>query len=223
MKSNHRKRLPVSKPAFEDRTSASPRKTEVPSVKQRIQSADSGFPTFEFPDDQPPGRLSQDANPATKRSSSTKRSPSMKRSPSKQRSPSTQGPSTRRKMATQGSATTPGSAQSQPGSGPTDSIQSSPSGAGILLAIPYAKSGDGIPVEIEVEPDERRPFELGDILTREFAARNSSILVSFAFHILMMLLLSLVLIHSTGKAMIMLTSTVRRTSKSTMVWSPKST
>ena len=107
-------------------------------------------------------------------------------------------------MATQGSATTPGSAQSQPGSGPTDSIQSSPSGAGILLAIPYAKSGDGIPVEIEVEPDERRPFELGDILTREFAARNSSILVSFAFHILMMLLLSLVLIHSTGKAMIML-------------------
>lgn len=77
--------------------------------------------------------------------------------------------------------------------------------AGIPLAIPVVKPivvADAI--EIVVEPEVRRPFELGDILTREFAARNSSFLISLAFHTLVLLLLSLVLIHSTGKALIML-------------------
>ena len=59
-------------------------------------------------------------------------------------------------------------------------------------------------IEIEVENELIRPFELGDLLTREFAARNSGFLISLAFHTLVLLLLSLVLIHSTGKALIML-------------------
>lgn len=74
----------------------------------------------------------------------------------------------------------------------------------IPMAIPLAKPIVSGAVEIEVEAEERRPFELGDLLTREFAARNSSFLISLAVHTLMLLLLSLVLIHGTGKALIML-------------------
>lgn len=72
------------------------------------------------------------------------------------------------------------------------------------MAIPIAKLPARDLLQIEVQSEEQRPFELGDLLTREFAARNSSFLISLAFHTLMVLLLSLVLIHSTGKAMIML-------------------
>ncbi len=57
---------------------------------------------------------------------------------------------------------------------------------------------------IQVEEEDDRPFELGDLLTRQWAARNSSFLVSFAIHTFLILLLSLFLITGTGKAIIVL-------------------
>lgn len=59
-------------------------------------------------------------------------------------------------------------------------------------------------VAIQAIQDERRPFELGDLLTRAWIARNSSFLVSLILHLLLILVLSIVLIHGTGKAMILL-------------------
>lgn len=76
--------------------------------------------------------------------------------------------------------------------------------ASLPVAISPGKQVFAERIEIEVEPEERRPFELGDLLTREFAAQNSSFLISIAVHTLTLLLLSLVLIHSTGKALISL-------------------
>jgi hypothetical protein len=57
---------------------------------------------------------------------------------------------------------------------------------------------------IQLAEEEDRPFELGDLLTREWAARNSSFLVSFAIHTFLILIFSLVLITGTGKAIIVL-------------------
>lgn len=59
-------------------------------------------------------------------------------------------------------------------------------------------------IQIEVSRDERRPFELADLLSREFIARNNSFLISLAVHTLILLLLSYMLIQGTGKAMIVL-------------------
>ena len=70
--------------------------------------------------------------------------------------------------------------------------------------IPFANSVEEDEIQIKVALQEYRPFELGDLLTPQFVARNSSFLFSLAFHTLALLLLSLVLIHSTGKTLIML-------------------
>ena len=78
------------------------------------------------------------------------------------------------------------------------------------LAIPLAAPAPvHSPIQIEIAEQEERPFELGDLLTREWMARNSSFLVSLAIHLLLFLLMSLILMHGTGKALIvfdMLTS-----------------
>lgn len=59
-------------------------------------------------------------------------------------------------------------------------------------------------VRIQVASDDDRPFELGDLLTRKWVARNSSFLVSLGVHMVLFLILSAVLLHGTGKAMIVL-------------------
>lgn len=59
-------------------------------------------------------------------------------------------------------------------------------------------------VEIEIAKKADRPFELGDLLTRKWIARNSSFLVSLGVHLVIFLILSAVLLHGTGKALIVL-------------------
>jgi len=76
------------------------------------------------------------------------------------------------------------------------------------IHLPGISTGDfvssNLPLAITVAEEEDRSFELGDLLTRQWAARNSSFLVSFAIHTFLILLFSLVLITGTGKAIIVL-------------------
>lgn len=76
--------------------------------------------------------------------------------------------------------------------------------SGDVLAQPVGSAWTPGIIKIEVHTPEPRPFELGDLLTREFMARNNSFLISLGLHTLLLLILSFFLIHGTGKAMIML-------------------
>ena len=66
----------------------------------------------------------------------------------------------------------------------------------------FVKENGVLAIQLAEEDD--RTFELGDLLTRNWAARNSSFLVSFAIHTFLILIFSLVLITGTGKAIIVL-------------------
>ena len=59
-------------------------------------------------------------------------------------------------------------------------------------------------IQIQIDTEAERPFELADLFTRKWIQRNSSFLVSFAFHLALFLVLSFFLLHGTGKALIVL-------------------